>query len=262
MTLPTWAAHALDTFKPLPPHGASEPNAERLAAWEALRDRLVHRWHEVGGNGWRVPLYARQAILETAVACALEYLQGKTPARAAQGLHELDRLNESITTAAAQLADLVAQHQALRESEGLDDWGDDAADPLDLWAWLAALDVPTPAALARVQHGHTTSRPVPGLVELLQALAQRHARPAAPLWTVDRRETFGRKTAGWAPLARRLFASLDRSRGGNGINLLDCLTPDQLAALLCVTLNAPPEAFTTDAIKALRSRYRQELTKR
>ncbi len=53
------------------------------------------------------------------------------------------------------------------------------------------------------------------------------------------------------------MATLERRGHWLGVNLLDALTPEQMASLLCVTLDAPAEAFSADAVKALKTRYKR-----
>lgn len=258
--LPEWAADALDAYRPVNPSHGLPPNADRLGSWEALRDRLSCRWLELDADCWRVGANGdtiRGQILESAIECALDYVRGKTPARAVAALRQLDELNEAIGRTAAQLAELVSIHRQIRESEGGDDWPHDAPDPLDLWSWVGELNADDleVARLARLVF--TINRPLPGLEDLLQAIADRHPAPANRLWSADRREVFSRKTVGWAPIARRLMATLERRGHWLGVNLLDALTPEQMASLLCVTLDAPAEAFSADAVKALKTRYKR-----
>lgn len=266
MQLPQWAYQALETYRPMASFkNAGAADAKRLQAWESLRARLVHRWHELGAEHWRVPQSAadpdrvRQGILEAAAECALDCHRGNSPARSIEVFDELDRLNEQINVTASALASLVRQRQALIESEGVDDWESEGADPLELWAWLASLE-PGPLEFRRlVTMGLGTSREMPGLLELLEDIAQRYPAKASPLFGVDRRERMSRKRSGWTPWAARLMLSLERTSWMYDCDLLGCLTPERLSALLCVCLDAPLEAFTPDAVKQLRARHVRSL---
>lgn len=291
MPLPPWAVRALDNFKPLPGFRDNEPDPARLRQWEGLRARFEKRWHELAPDQWKVPEdhpdyewlrfkytyppadYVRQCILEAAIECAWEMGANKRPAAVIAAVKELDVLHEQITQAAGGLASLFRQRDQLLEDYSLSDLSlDSETNELDAfrlagllelvfskhrfrtasYRYKAGLDVLYDALSSR-------GRPAPTIADLLDEISWRSARDLTPRDAGDI-AVVGSTTnkTEWSPWAHRLVARLDDDWTGylpDGF-LLSCLTYSQIATLLSVALDAPPEAYNTTQMGNLIRSYK------
>ena len=291
VSLPPWALRALDAFKPEPGFRDTEPDPARLRQWEGFRTRFETRWNELAPDKWKVPElhpgygwllvnhayppteYVRQCILESAIECAWEMGANKRPAAVIAAVKELDTLNEQITQEAANLASLFRQREQLREDFSLSDSGPDAesSEP-DAFRLAGLLELVFSSHRFRTasyrNKGHldalydslsSSGRPAPTIADLLDQISLRSAREVTPRDAGDI-AIVGSKTnrSDWSPWALRLVARLGE-RGGNGLPdgfFLTCLTHDQLATLLTVTLDAPPEAYSGPQMRELIKRHK------
>lgn len=293
MSLPPWAVRALDHFKPTPGFRDTEPDPARLRQWEGFRARFEMRWFELAPNQWNVPEhhpayewlqhnhthppaeYVRESILEVAIECAWEMGANKQPAAVIAAVKELDSLHDQITQAAAVLASLFRQRDQLCEEYSLSDSSPDAENSApDAFRLAGLLEL-----VFRKQHFRTASyrhktglealyvalssrgKPAPTIADLLDEISWRSARDVTPRDAGDI-AIAGSTTnkTDWSPWALRLVARLDDWEGSglpDGF-FLSCLTYNQIATLLSVALDAPPEAYNAkqmgNLIRAYKSR--------
>lgn len=271
--LPQWAACVFELAKPVPALGVENPDPDQLAAWQKVRERFIDHWGDIDAENWPVPEnheaylghlrqqgYAhhpadgvRRFILEAALKCSWDVVDGRLPHKVREEAAELDRLNRRIEDLAADLAQTFRQRDALKAAGRVDDLGDepwllDDRDPFDFYE-----------SLARVLHDYRASYEKQIHADLLAAgLQMVEAASSAPsyFWRFDwpdllervfittprcaqpteigDRAVLGLSTkftigAAWG---RRMLARLSNPIGGypEGF-VLGCLTYKQLAAL-------------------------------
>lgn len=291
VSLPPWAARALDHFKPLPGFRDTEPDPARLRQWDGFRARFETRWHELAPDQWKVPEdhpayewlrfnythppaeYVRQCILETAIECAWEMGANQRPGAVIAAVKELDSLNDQISQAAASLASLFRQRDQLREQYSLSDSSPDAeATSPDAYQLAGLLELVFSkhrfrTASYQYKDGLNTlydalsssNGAAPTVADLLDEVSWRMPRVVTPFDAGDI-AMMGSKTnrSQWSPWALRLVARLSEW-AGHGLPdgfFLSCLTHDQLATLLAVSLDAPPDAFNGPQMRELIKRHK------
>lgn len=291
MSLPPWAVRALDQFKPLPGFRDTEPDPARLRQWDGFRARFETRWHELAPDQWKVPEdhpaygylrreylfspsdYVRQCILEVAIECAWEMGANRRPDAVIAAVKELDSLNDQISQAAASLASLFRQRDQLRESFSLSDSSSDAeATSPDAYQLAGLLELVFSkhrfrTASYQYKDGLNTlydalsssNGAAPTVADLLDEISWRMPRVVTPFDAGDI-AMMGSKTnrSQWSPWALRLVARLSEwaGRGLPDGFFLSCLTHDQLATLLAVSLDAPPDAFNGPQMRELIKRHK------
>lgn len=291
MSLPPWAIRALDHFKPQPGFRDTEPDPARLRQWEGFRARFETRWHELVPDQWKVPEhhpayewlrfnytyppadYVRQCILEAAIECAWEMGANKQPTAVIAAVKELDSLNDQISETAGKLATLFRQRDQLREGYSLSDSSPDtevtSPDAFRLPGLLELVFSKHRFRTASYCHKEglstlydalsSSNGEAPTIADLLDEISWRMPRVVTPFDAGDI-AIMGSKTnrSEWSPWALRLVARLD-DWTGNGLPdgfFLACLTHDQLATLLAVALDAPPDAYNGPQMRELIKRHR------
>ena len=290
-SLPPWAVRALDHFKPLPGFRDTEPDPARLRQWEGFRARFETRWWELAPDQWKVPEdhpayewlrfnytyppadYVRQCILEVAIECAWEMGANQRPGSVIAAVKELDILNDQISEAAAHLAGLFRQRDKLREGYSLSDSSPDAeASAPDAFRLAGLFELVFSKHHFRTASSHykagldtlydalsSSNGAAPTIADLLDEISCRMPRVVTPFDAGDI-AIMGSKTnrSEWSPWALRLVARLS-DWAGNGLPdgfFLACLTHDQLATLLTVALDAPPEAYNGPQMRELIKRHK------
>ncbi|MDI3511600.1 MAG: hypothetical protein PWQ61_2365 [Betaproteobacteria bacterium] len=291
VSLPPWATRALDHFKPLPGFRDTEPDPARLRQWEGFRARFEKRWNELAPDQWKVPEdhsayawlrfhytyppadYVRQCILEVAIECAWEMGANQRPGGVIAAVKELDSLNDQISQAAAHLASLFRQRDQLRDSFSLSDSSPDAeASAPDAFRLAGLFELVFSKHRFRTASYHykagleslydalsSSNGAAPTIADLLDEISCRMPRVVTPFDAGDI-AIMGSKTnrSDWSPWALRLVARLS-DWAGNGLPdgfFLACLTHDQLATLLTVALDAPPEAYNGPQMRELIKRHK------
>lgn len=295
MSLPSWGVRALDHFKPQPGFRDTVPDPLRLRQWEGFRARFENRWHELAPDKWNVPEdhpayrwlrlnykyppadYVRQCILESAIECAWEMGANQSPGSVVAAVRELDSLNDQISQKAAHLASLFRQRDQLREKYSLSDSSPDAEVSAPDAFRLAGLfelvfskhrfrtaSYDYQAGLDTLYDALSSStREAPTIADLLDEISCRMPRVVTSFDAGDI-AIMGSRTnrSEWSPWALRLVARLS-DWAGNGLPdgfFLSCLTNDQLATLLTVALDAPPEAYNSQQMRELIKRYKNRTT--
>ena len=286
MVLPAWAERAFEKHRPRAV-GNGEPNSDRLDWWEGCKHRFELRWADLDADHWRVPEwhrcysalslgfewsradFVRHCILETVIDLAWDASAGKAPGKVAQAVANLDTINTQISDKARELASLFRQRDLTQLAEGVTDSSEDylELDPyglwdalelamglphVDLWAYTARVEVEKFLNIARTQ-----SRPKPRWPDLLDMVAARAHRPAAPCDAGDIAVFASRtKHTNQSQWGRRLLGTLDDWGGTFPRGFLrGCLTGAHLAALLEVALDAPPELFNKRQMQLLSNLY-------
>ena len=293
LSLPPWAVRALDQFKPQPGFRDSEPDPARLRQWDGFRARFETRWWELAPDQWKVPEdhpdyewlrfnytyppadYVRQCILETAIECAWEMGANQRPAGVIAAVKKLDSLNDQISQAATHMASLFRQRDQLRESFSLSDSSPDAeASAPDAFRLAGLFELVFSKHRFRTASRHykegldtlydalsSSNGEAPTIADLLDEISWRMPRVVTPFDAGDI-AIVGSATnkTEWSPWALRLVGRLS-DWAGNGLPdgfFLSCLTYDQIATLLSVALDAPPEAYNAkqmgNLIRAHKSR--------
>lgn len=269
----------------------TEPDPTCLRQWQGFCARFEKRWFELAPDQWKVPEhhpayerlrfdciypptdYVRQCILEAAIECTREMGANKRPAAVIAAVKGLDSLHDQITQAAADLASLFRQRDQLCEEYSLSDSSPDAETSApDAFRLAGLLEL-----VFRKQHFRTASyrhkaglealyvalssrgKPTPTIADLLDEISWRSARDVTPRDAGDI-AIMGSKTnrSEWSPWALRLVARLDdwaENELSEGF-FLACLTHDQLATLLAVALDAPPDAYNGPQMRELIKRHR------
>lgn len=276
--MPEWARRAIDAYRPSVAYGSEHPNKARFGQWQAMRERLGRRWHELAPDGWRVPkdhsAYAgliragylhppadcvRQAILESAIESAWELASGREPVAVVDAVRRVDELNEEISELAKLLARKFRARQQYLDDFLLNDRGADAEecspDPFELAGAVEQTLIRTNQAHRQI--GLVLSA-APTWADTLETVADRMPRVVGPMDAADLAVIGGatNKTE-WSPWLQRLIARLG---GWFGFGLPDgfllrCLTNEQIASLAVVVFDAPDGAkINGEQVRKLRAR--------
>ncbi|MDO9569016.1 MAG: hypothetical protein Q7J58_06500 [Hydrogenophaga sp.] len=223
--------------------------------------------------------------MEVAFECALENearprqaptkkTGKKAPPAITQAVNKLGRLNDEISHAAGELADLFRARETLMRTYHLGDLHGEDDEP---WPDAFELDGALKRTLEQQRFGSASFRHRDGLEVLYQALrsnyrqrstladvldvvSSRSPRPAIARRIPDLVELQATKTKSteWSVLQRQLVEGLATWLGFPEGFLVKCLDFSQIAMLAEVTFDAPAGAFSEDQTKKLLIRMKRQ----
>ncbi|MGY0197684.1 hypothetical protein ACWA7J_21680 [Leptothrix sp. BB-4] len=292
MKIPSWASEVLQTMRPAPVWPNEHPDSTELMAWTAIKERFESQWWYLGADKWRTPSpkvfpskaytrdYISRAILRESINCWLEWKTvGQSGKEILDTLSDLNKVDERILEICAQLLNQFKIRDELISGGVLIDYPEDysyvlgsrhafnlldalsiTAGKTDLGGWSNSSKGRLFAAGIERDLLTESQYKTPGWTDLLESLAeykkaQPRIEPPALRGLINSTKT---NNTIISIQSRSLIGRLDNSYSFPTGCLLNCLTHNQLSALIELTFGIERSTIQADTTRKIVSRYRAE----